>query len=150
MSQSEALYTKKKQNRKKPPYEISFQMIIQSVKSVSECNMIKHAFITSGLHCFHHVQKGEADSLSLTFNDRLKSNFFNIDDVNSKFILNPIRTLTLVSLAIPSNTTAHPSVPSAAPSAAPSTALSSTKKAITDYFQLIYHSENNQNRLEHF
>jgi hypothetical protein len=55
-----------------------------------------------------------------------------------------------VSLAIPSNTTAHPSVPSAAPSAAPSTALSSTKKAITDYFQLIYHSENNQNRLEHF
>jgi hypothetical protein len=76
MSESAAIYTRQKGNRKKPTYDISFQMISQAVKSVSDGNLIKLSFMACGLHCFHQVQKREGDNKSFTFNDRLKSNFF--------------------------------------------------------------------------
>ena len=151
MSESAAIFTRQKGNRKKPTYDISFQMISQAVKSVSDVNLIKHSFIACGLHCFHQVQKNEGDNISLTFNDRLKSNFFHIDNVNSKFVLNPNKSIEfpMTLTPPPSNSSVHLTAPNnitTTTAILPSTTkpTSTTPKLITNYFQLLYHSNNNQ------
>jgi hypothetical protein len=151
MSESAAIFTRQKGNRKKPTYDISFQMISQAVKSVSDVNLIKHSFIACGLHCFHQVQKNEGDNISLTFNDRLKSNFFHIDNVNSKFVLNPNKSIEfpMTLTPPPSNSSVHLTALNnitTTTAILPSTTkpTSTTPKLITNYFQLLYHSNNNQ------
>ena len=151
MSESAAVYTRQKGNRKKPQYDISFQMISQAVKSVSDANLIKHSFIACGLYCFHQVQKKEGDNISLTFNDRLKSNFFHIDNVNSKFVLNPNKSIVfpITLTPPPSNsavhlTTTNDMTTTTTISSSTTKPTSTTPSLITNYFHLIYHSNNNQ------
>jgi hypothetical protein len=82
-AESAAIFTKAG-NRKRPPYDISFQMISKAVKTVSKIDLIRNAFISCGFHCYHQTQKAEGDNISLTFNDRMKANFFNVDDITQK------------------------------------------------------------------
>ncbi len=43
--------------RQKPKYDVSFQIISESIKKVGNPDNIKRSFLICGLHCFHQDQK---------------------------------------------------------------------------------------------
>ena len=81
----ECVFTKQG-NSKKPAYDVCFQMISEAMKKINQREIIKHSFISSGFNCFHHIQKHPDGNLSLTFNDRLKANFFNVSNLNERLL----------------------------------------------------------------
>ena len=78
-------------------------MISESIRKVSNPDNIKCSFIICGLHCFHLDQKHQGGNLALTFNERLKSNFFSVPNLNEKLILNPQKSNSNSSITCVAN-----------------------------------------------